>query len=90
MFFLQNFSMNYWIGLGAPKSKLVMGMPIYGRGFTLANPADNGFYANAPQAGMQGPYTREPGILGFNEVTSFTSVFEWLQYDDATDSLSVL
>ncbi|CAG0900059.1 unnamed protein product [Darwinula stevensoni] len=70
-YFNANFSMNYWISLGAPRSKLVMGMPIYGRGFTLSNPAQNGFYADAPQAGIQGPYTREPGILGFNEVTSF-------------------
>ncbi|CAG0902229.1 unnamed protein product [Darwinula stevensoni] len=67
-YFNANFSMNYWISLGAPKSKLVMGMPIYGRGFTLSNPAENGFYAKATQAGMAGPYTREPGILGFNEI----------------------
>lgn len=43
-------------------------MPLYGRGFTLNNAADNGFYAPANQPIPAGPYTREAGILGFNEV----------------------
>jgi len=32
---------------GAPKDKLVMGMPIYGRGFQLNNTEDNGLYCPA-------------------------------------------
>jgi len=43
-------------------------MATYGRSFTLAREEDNGIYAEAPQKGQAGPYTREPGSLGFNEV----------------------
>jgi GH18 family chitinase len=32
---------------GAPRDKLVMGLPIYGRGFQLNNTADNGLYCPA-------------------------------------------
>ncbi|CAG0892416.1 unnamed protein product [Darwinula stevensoni] len=67
-YFNANCSMRYWLSLGAPKEKLVMGMPIYGRGFTLANPSNNGFYAPTSGPGTAGPYTREAGILGFNEM----------------------
>ncbi|CAG0900587.1 unnamed protein product [Darwinula stevensoni] len=67
-YFNANYSMRYWLSLGAPREKLVMGMPTYGRGFSLDRPEENGFYAPASQAGMAGPYTREAGILGFNEI----------------------
>ncbi len=43
-------------------------MGLYGRGFTLASAAQNGFYANAPQPIAAGPYTRESGTWGYNEV----------------------
>ncbi|CAG0903384.1 unnamed protein product [Darwinula stevensoni] len=67
-YFNDDFAVRYWLSLGAPKEKLVMGMPVYGRGFTLADPSNNGFYAPTAGAGTAGPYTREAGILGFNEI----------------------
>ena len=33
--FNANFSMSYWISKGAPRNKLVMGMPMYGQSFAL-------------------------------------------------------
>ena len=44
-------------------------MPLYGRTFTLANPANNGIGAQAVGAGGNaGPITRLVGTLGYNEV----------------------
>jgi GH18 family chitinase len=36
-FFNANFTMNYWVEKGADKKKLVMGMPMYGQSFSLAD-----------------------------------------------------
>lgn len=65
---VQNSSVHYWIENGAPRDKLVLGMGTYGRGVTLDNPKENGIYApgNAPL--RAGPYTREKGFWGYNEV----------------------
>jgi chitinase len=53
---------------GAPANKLVLGMGSYGRGWLLDDQAINGFYAPANALIDAGPYTREPGIWGYNEV----------------------
>lgn len=53
---LQDYAVNYWLDKGADPSKLVLGMGLYGRGFILSNPANNGFYASANQPISAGPY----------------------------------
>ena len=53
---------------GVPKEKLVIGMPTYGRGFTLQNPTVNGIGAPASGASVAGLYTREAGFLAYYEV----------------------
>lgn len=60
--------MKAWIANGAQPEKLVLGIGVYGRSFTLANPADNGIGAPSSAPGHQGPYTLEDGMLGYNEV----------------------
>jgi len=45
-----------------------MGMAMYGRGFTLAKAEDHGLYAPITGGIPQGPYTRQPGIWGYNEI----------------------
>ena len=53
---------------GAPKKKLIIGMPTYGRTFTLADPRLYGVAVEAPRPGMAGKYTRENGFLSYYEV----------------------
>lgn len=55
------------ISLGAPREKIVLGLPFYGRTFVaqtkqgrLGDPSDD--------VGFQGQYTRENGFMGYNEI----------------------
>ncbi|ETN57952.1 brain chitinase and chia [Anopheles darlingi] len=79
-------SVNYWLGQGAPANKLVLGVPTYGRSFTLANPQDNGLRAPSVGPGNEGPYTEQPGHLAYYEAcaiiqldASWTRVWEDVQ-----------
>ncbi|XP_022662425.1 chitinase-3-like protein 1 [Varroa destructor] len=63
-----NYSVNYWISQGACPKKITLGMGLYGRTFTLRREEDNSPGDEAPQKGRAGPYTREPGSLGYNEI----------------------
>lgn len=57
-----------WVKLGAPKEKLIIGMPTYGRTFTLSN--TDKFRVNSPASGggKEGTYTKESGFLAYYEV----------------------
>ena len=57
-----------WCLQGAIASKTVMGVPFYGRTFNLLNPHDARMGARATKTGFPGPYTKENGFLGYNEV----------------------
>ena len=45
-----------------------MGIGTYGRTFTLGYPSQCAFGAPATGEGQAGPYTRQAGALGYNEV----------------------
>ena len=49
-----------WMDQGAPKDKLVMGIPFYGRGFILEDPDWDGLYCPAIE-GMA-------GVWGYQEI----------------------
>merc|ERR1712141_140471 len=58
----------YWVSLGAPKEKLMIGMGTYGRGFTLETPDSSDYYSKATGPCREGKYTREAGVLSYYEV----------------------
>merc|ERR1712200_17581 len=78
------YSWNYLKKLGAIPEKTVLGVPLYGRAYTLMNPNSNKMGAPAKQTAFQGPFTREDGFLGYNEIclealdkeAPWTNVFE--------------
>lgn len=53
---------------GVPKEKVVMGTPLYGRGFVLNDTAETGLYCGAHAGIPAGPYTRQDGIWGYQEI----------------------
>ncbi|XP_040573319.1 probable chitinase 10 [Lepeophtheirus salmonis] len=63
-----SFAAQMWTKLGAPKNKMVIGMPTYGRSFTLASKRN--YIVNSPSkdGGKTGEYTREAGFLAYYEI----------------------
>ena len=57
---------------GASPEKINLGLATYGRGWVLNDPTANGLNAPASRPLPAGPYTRETGFWGYNEVDFFT------------------
>lgn len=69
--FVQADGMQLWVNLGCSPDKLVMGMPFYGRSFTVINNQSHSI--NSPVkpgsvGGEPGTYTREAGFLAYYEI----------------------
>jgi len=62
------FTLKYLLEKGAVPEKTVLGVPLYGRAFSLLNPNSNRMGAPAKDTSFQGPYTREDGFMGYNEI----------------------
>merc|ERR1711988_2021775 len=61
-------TLSVYLDLGVPKEKIVMGIPLYGRGFVLNNTEETGLYCGAHAGIPKGPYTRQKGIWGYQEI----------------------
>lgn len=68
---------------GAPAEKLILGVPFYGRTFTLKNKEKHDIGSPSTGSGIAGPYTREPGMLGYNEICKELQNGKWtVVYDN--------
>lgn len=65
----QNYTINYWISQGADRRKLVLGMPMYGQSFSLADNNVNGLNSPAYGGGEAGDATRARGFLSYYEAS---------------------
>ncbi|XP_018313223.1 probable chitinase 3 [Mycetomoellerius zeteki] len=72
-----NFTMNYLVGLGAEKSKLLIGIPLYGQSYRLstASQADLGDPTTGP--GKPGEFTKQPGMLAYYEICERIKRHNW-------------
>lgn len=67
-FFQQDWVVKYWKEKGAPKEKLVLGFPTYGRSFTLSDTSNYGI--NAPIRGVgKSQYIKNGGLMPYFEVS---------------------
>lgn len=81
-------SIEHFLTLGAPASKLVLGVPFYGRTFVAQGA---GYYADpTDDKGFQGPYTRENGFMGYNEICEARKNSSWLSAWDEQSSQAIL
>ena len=62
---------------GAPKHKLIMGMPLYGQSLTLTSSLGHGLNAAATGPGTGGPITKQDGLLAYNEICNFVKNENW-------------
>ncbi|KAF2365039.1 Serine proteases trypsin domain [Trinorchestia longiramus] len=59
-----NFTVSYLIQKGVPPQKLILGLPMFGRGFFLADPANRHLGANS----LDGEFSSGDGFLAYNEI----------------------
>ncbi|XP_076292557.1 putative chitinase 2 [Lasioglossum baleicum] len=65
-------TIKYLLDKGAPPSKLVLGVPMYGRTYILttmpSSPQESPINKPCQAVGFSGPYTNEKGFMGYNEI----------------------
>ena len=78
----------HWVAKGCPAYKLVVGIPTYGRSWTLASWASHqGVEAPAAGAGQAGPITRAEGYLAYSEICHFIRNQGWTVVQDPTNHI---
>lgn len=63
-----DWAVKYWLNNGLSREKLILGLPAYGRSFTLADSNKKEIGAVATGAGFAGKYTKEAGFLSYYEI----------------------
>lgn len=77
LFLLQDYAVKYLRSIGAPAEKIIMGIPTYGRSYTLSTKL-TGVEAPVSGAGTLGPFTKEAGILAYYEVGRISFKFPFI------------
>ena len=65
----QDYAAREWVKEGATPEKMLIGMPTYGRTFTLSDPAEYDIGAAVKGGGKPARFTREEGFASYYEVS---------------------
>ncbi|XP_022662471.1 flocculation protein FLO11-like isoform X1 [Varroa destructor] len=72
-----DWTVTYYLKKGAPANKLILGIPTYGRSFTLSNADETDLDSPASGPGQQGEATREKGYLAYYEICQAVNENGW-------------
>ena len=78
--------MKLWLDFGSFKHKLIVGVPFYGRSYTLGSRENHALRAGVKKwvgGGNPGPYTNESGILAYYEICPLVQSKKWTEDYDA-------
>ncbi|XP_037776380.1 endochitinase-like [Penaeus monodon] len=79
-----NDGVQLWLDYGCPREKLVLGVPFYGRTYTLLDPANNTMGSAISGRGLPAPFTRAEGFMAYFEICRYLiDDPEWIQEYDA-------
>ncbi|ESO85840.1 hypothetical protein LOTGIDRAFT_235784 [Lottia gigantea] len=77
------YAANYWAEQGAPKEKIQVGIPMYGRSYTLANRYNTGLGAPVTGPGKKERYSGEAGIiLSYEICETLLNKYQTIQDDN--------
>ncbi|KAJ9583495.1 hypothetical protein L9F63_022158, partial [Diploptera punctata] len=86
VFYNVDYAVRYWLKKGMPRDKLIVGIPFYGRSFTLSN--INLTLPSSPIRGFgkEGYYTQERGFLAYFEICDLLEDKSWRRETDDVGS----
>ena len=62
--------LRYYLSQGAPRSKLIVGIPFYGQAFTTSSTPTGAYRQDTAGPGKPGTWTKQRGMLAFYEICS--------------------
>ncbi|KAF9410960.1 hypothetical protein HW555_010092 [Spodoptera exigua] len=83
-----NASLSFWTH-ALPPRHVVLGIPGYGRSYTLRSASNSALGAPVTGPGEPGPYTRVPGLLAYYEIADGLACRQWKESRTSEGTFSV-
>ena len=80
------FSVQDWLSKGCPKNKLIVGIPTYGRSWTLSG-SSTSLGSSASSGGTPGTFSGEAGFLMYNEICVNIASQGWTKVSDPSGNM---